>query len=345
MTRRIVPALLCACALTMTASAQSGGSASPAKHVDLSNFARAESDLYFSRMMAGAGGLAKWYHIRVPTPIDRQDVIRMNRDTLYSAAVFDLDAGPVTITMPEVGSRFMSLLAINQDHYAMDVQYAPGTFTFDRAKMGTRYMIALVRTFMNPVDPADVKAANAAQDAISSSQASVGTYEAPQWDKTSHDAARTALLGVAAIGGLKDDRRFGRPEEVDPLSWIVSTAAGWGGNPSRAAMYFADAPERNDGKSPHVLRLKDVPVDGFWSVTVYNAEGYMFQNPQNANSINSVTAKPDADGSITIRFGGDPTAPNYLAITEGWNFLLRLYRPRTPVLDGSWTAPKAIPAP
>ena len=55
------------------------------------------------------GGLGKFVHRREPAAIDNQTVIRLNRDTLYSAAVFDLDAGPVTITLPDAGQRFMSM--------------------------------------------------------------------------------------------------------------------------------------------------------------------------------------------------------------------------------------------
>ncbi len=47
----------------------------------------------------------------------------MNRDTLYSAAVFDLDAGPVTIALPDAGGRFQSMQVINQDHYTPLVTY------------------------------------------------------------------------------------------------------------------------------------------------------------------------------------------------------------------------------
>ena len=84
----------------------------------------------------------------------------------------------------------------------------------------------------------------------------------------------------------------------------------------------------------------DVPVDGFWSVSVYNAEGYFEPNPRGVYSINSITGVRDADGSITVRFGdhGDD-APNCIPITEGWNYLVRLYRPRPEVLDGTWTFP------
>ena len=49
--------------------------------------------------------------------MDKQGVIRSNRDTLYSMAVFDLDAGPVTVTLPDAGKRFLSLKVINEDHY------------------------------------------------------------------------------------------------------------------------------------------------------------------------------------------------------------------------------------
>jgi hypothetical protein len=85
-------------------------------------------------------------------------------------------------------------------------------------------------------------------------------------------------------------------------------------------------------------------VDGFWSYTVYDAKGFMFENPQKAYAINNVTAKQSADGSYRIRFGGDPAgADNYLAIAPGWNYVLRLYRPRKAILDGTWKAPELRP--
>jgi hypothetical protein len=54
-----------------------------------------------------------------------------------------------------------------------------------------------------------------------------------------------------------------------------------------------------------------------------------------------VTAKKDKDGSITIHFGGDPKADNYLPIVEGWNYIVRLYKPKKEILNGSWTFPNA----
>ena len=106
---------------------------------------------------------------------------------------------------------------------------------------------------------------------------------------------------------------------------------------------LAPDPAKNDGETPYVLKVKDVPVDGFWSVSVYNAEGYFEKNEANAYSFNNITAKKDSDGSITIHFGGDPKQSNYIPITKGWNYTARLYRPRKEILDGSWKFPEATP--
>jgi hypothetical protein len=153
---------------------------------------------------------------------------------------------------------------------------------------------------------------------------------------------REALLGLAAAnGGLDSARMFGRKDQVDEVQHLIGTAAGWGGNPKSAAMYVGETLSKNDGKTVYRLTLKDVPVDGFWSVSVYNKAGFFEKNPQNAYTLNNVTAKPCADGSVTIQFGGDPNTPNMLPITPGWNYLLRLYRPRPEILDGKWQPPAA----
>jgi hypothetical protein len=85
---------------------------------------------------------------------------------------------------------------------------------------------------------------------------------------------------------------------------------------------------------------KEVPVDGFWSISVYNKEGFFEKNKYNAYTLNNVTAKKNKDGSVTIHFGGDPKADNFLPVTDGWNYIVRLYRPKPEVLEGKWKFPE-----
>ena len=74
------------------------------------------------------------------------------------------------------------------------------------------------------------------------------------------------------------------------------------------------------------------------------AEGYFEANDRGVYSVNSVTATPDADGTVRVHLGGcEDDRPNCIPIVDGWNYLVRLYRPRPEVLDGSWTFPSAEP--
>jgi hypothetical protein len=87
-----------------------------------------------------------------------------------------------------------------------------------------------------------------------------------------------------------------------------------------------------------------VPVDGFRSISLYNGKGYFEQNPYNAYTLNNLTAKKDSDGSVTVQFGGcDGKIPNCLLIMSGWNYMVRLYRPRAEILSGKWKFPEAKP--
>jgi hypothetical protein len=102
--------------------------------------------------------------------------------------------------------------------------------------------------------------------------------------------------------------------------------------------------KQNDGTTVYKLNVKNVPVDAFWSVSLYNAEGYYEKNPDDAYSINSITGKESPDGSIAIQFGGcDGKIPNCLPIMKGWNYTVRLYRPCAEILNGTWKFPEAKP--
>jgi hypothetical protein len=311
--------------------------------VTVDNFIRAESDLYFGAIALKEGGFGKFFHNREVSPIDRQNVVRQNRDTLYSAAVFDLDAGPVTVTLPDAGKRFMSMQVIDEDEYTPMVVYHAGSYTLDKQQIGTRYVITAVRTLVDPNDPKDVQEAHALQDAIKVSQNTTGKFDVPNWDQVSQKKVRDALLVLAST--LPDTKgAFGARGQVDPVRHLITAASAWGGNPDKDALYLNVTPADNDGSVVYKLSVKDVPVDSFWSISVYNAEGYFQKNPLDAYTLNNITAKKSDDGAVVVQFGGcDGKISNCLPTMPGWNYMVRLYRPRQEILGGKWTFPAAQP--
>ena len=305
---------------------------------------QASRDRFLYAKTVHDGGLGKFVHNRAPTPIDKQPVVRMNRDTLYSQALFDLDAGPVTITLPDAGKRFVSMQIISEDHYTPMVVYKPGRTTLTKDKVGTRYVFVAVRILVDPNDPKDLAQVHALQDALKVEQKSVGKFEAPNWDLAQQKKIRDALEALSAASGSFTNA-FGPKGKVDPVKHLIGTAAGWGGNPDKDASYPSVTPAKNDGKTVYKLRVKDVPVDAFWSISVYNDKGFFQKNDYDAYSVNSITGKKSADGAIDIQFGGcDGKIANCLPITQGWNYTFRLYRPRAVILNGKWKMPEAQPA-
>ena len=307
--------------------------------VTVDSFARAESDTMIRTNMSMMGvGIAKFAHLREPATPEKQPVIRMNQDTLYSAAVIDLSA-PVEITLPEVGGRYMSMQVVNQDHYIF-VESETGTYKLTEDTVGTRFAYVTVRTFVDITDPEDISKAHAAQDGIAISGGGSGPFEAPDWDQDDLAVARKALSDLGALG-FEASHAFGLKEEVRPIDHLVGAGAGWGGLPSSAAYYTMGKVDDNDGQIAHAVTVKDVPVDAFWSITVYNADGYLEANDLGINNYNNFTAKPNKDSSYTIHFGGcEDGRVNCIPITPGWNYAIRMYQPREEILDGSWTFPE-----
>jgi hypothetical protein len=304
--------------------------------VTVENFVEAETARMMTDLMTVAGGINRWGHNRGPTPLNQQTVIRMNRDTLYSYAVVDLAEGAV-VTMPETGERYSSLMVVNQHHYINRVFHEPGEHRLTMEEFDSRYVLLAERILADPDDPADVAAANALQDQLAVTAGSAAPLMMADYDTEGFTAVRDALL---LLGGTLNDysRAFGRREEVDPIRHLLGTAVGWGGLPDREATYVNVAPGEPVGEYRIVVR--DVPVDAFWSISLYNAQGFFEPSNYGSCSLNSLTAQRESDGSVVVHLGScDSDQPNCLHLMEGWNYTVRLYRPRPEILDGAWTFP------
>ncbi len=304
--------------------------------VNVENFVRAETNRMFAAIAADAGGVNRFNHARSPTGVDHQLVIRMNRDTLYSTAVVDISEG-ATISIPDAGERYLSVMVVNQDHYINRVFHQPGIHALTIEEFDTPWVTVAARILVDPANQDDVAAVNALQDQLAVDAESSTAFGLPEYETASFDTTRNALLERAKNLDTFD-HAFGAKQDVDPERHLLGTAAGWGGLPDAEASYVSVEPGLPVGE--YELTVRDVPVDGFWSISLYNAAGFFEPNDRDAYSVNNITASPNADGSVTVHFGGcDDDRPNCLPIMEGWNYTVRLYRPREEILSGAWTFP------
>jgi hypothetical protein len=126
-----------------------------------------------------------------------------------------------------------------------------------------------------------------------------------------------------------------------------------GQNLPEEALYFNTRIGSDDkplnGANKYAIRFDKgqlPPVDGFWSITMYNAENFFVDNPINRYAIGNRSEgfKPSADGALTLLVQRDAPADSdfshWLPAPEGdFRLSLRLYVPKPAVLDGAWSPP------
>lgn len=302
-------------------------------------FIRAETDRMFRDIAALAGGVNQFHIIRSPTPLDMQTVIRMNRDTLYSASVIDVTGG-ATITFPEIpDGRYASILIIDNDHYAPVVFYDPGVHEIPA---DTDHMFAAIRIQLyDPNDVEEVALVNALQDRFVVTAANATPLPPFDWDSASLDALR-AEYELAAAGLPNFNGMMGPRGQVDETTRHIAAAAAWGLFPEWDATYLNFFPGL--GTDQCFTATYDVPENGaFWSITMYGATGFI---ESEASIVNSSNVTLNDDGTFTAFFGSEALCgdvPNRLDTPEGWNFMMRIYLPGPSVLDGSYVLPDVAP--
>ena len=255
--------------------AVSSASAQPIP-VTVDNFIRAESDTYIGNFVKESGGLGKLQHRREPASIDNQTVIRLNRDTLYSLggvrsrrrAGDDHDAGCRQALHVADGRSARTTMRRRV--------YGKGR-TRSTRRQGRHPLCAARRSarWSIPNDPKDVEQVHALQDAIKVEPEGHGTFEVPSWDPASQKKVRDALAG-ARFNHRPDFEQRVRHEGAGRSGPASDRHRGRLGRQSRQGCeYLNVTPAKNDGNTVYKLNVKDVPVDGFWSVSVYNAQGLL----------------------------------------------------------------------
>ena len=302
-------------------------------------YIRAETDRQFGIVVKMAGGVNRLFHFRRPTPLDQQNIVRMNRDTLYSMCVVDTSKG-ATISVPVIpADRYASVYLVDNDHYCPFVIYGSGKHELPK---DTRHLGVGVRIqVFDPRDADEVALVNKLQDQFVISAGSADPLPAFEWD--------LASLKELTVQYEKDSAQYGSWKgmmgprgKVDEKTRHIAAAAAWGLFPEWDATYL-NYSGGHDHRVCHKATYEVPENDAFWSITVYGSDGFMKSDD---NIVNSSNVELNADGTFDVHFGSAQTCadvPNRLDVTEGWNFLMRIYRPGRSVLEGAYTLPAAKP--
>ena len=287
-------------------------------------YVRYESDINFDFYAKRQPGINRLIHMQKPIPVEEQTVVRSNNDTLYSLGVVDARKG-FSITLPDTGDRYQSAYVIDQDHYPVAIYYDEGTYSIE---VDTDYAFVAVRTQMNPYDEADIaEVVNEIQPEIKVVSNSAIPFVMPEIDKDRVLALRRVLdAEMAKIGSF--DGTMDVKGKVDPFLHVLGASSGWGLLPTKDASYTTDSVNL-PATGCYQATYARPPVDGFWSITMYDKETYLFANTNGI--LNEYNVIYNEDGSFTAHFGSVEDCGevnNRLEITEGWNYLMRFYQPR-----------------
>jgi len=286
------------------------------------NFPQAYTNLRFAAIIDKAGGLNKFLKMAVPSsdPAE-QFVVRMNRDTAYSTSVFDLSSRNVYVTIPAT-DRYVTIQIIDENHETQRMIYGPGRHLLT-AK--TDHAFVIVRTLDGDL-----------RDNIVVEAPDPKPFIVKDWDKESFQRVETAGNKDFSDGYHQASAYSNVESGQTPYMNYVGAAGGWGGamvldNIYQTSPYF-------DADGCYETTFVDPEAKYFWSATVYNGDGYMFNDVANISS--EMDPEQNSDGSYTFRFGCDGQ-PNNIPVLEGnttgkFNVLMRHYGPSEMVSNGEY---------
>ncbi|PQJ85106.1 DUF1214 domain-containing protein [Aliivibrio sifiae] len=282
-------------------------------------------------------GVNQLLHKRQLTPTDAQPVVRMNRDTYYSMAVVDVSRG-ATVTMPELPEgKYISVQPITEDHHIQPMYYGGGTFDLSTHTGKHLYLvIRLDATFTE-------KEAAMYQDQMKINANSAELFTSESVNQASFEKVEDELKakmpminkrdGSAALTGMFTGFNDESTKLFTQEKYEVGAAIGWGGAQMIDNIYEVSGNYPID--TCYQATFEDPKNKAFWSITVYNKAGFMFNDVAN---VSSNTATVNKDGTYTVSFGCGADAPNNIETANDsgvFNLGIRHYQPSDKVrVDG-----------
>lgn len=283
------------------------------------NYPTAYSHMRFAAVIKKAGGINIFHEMPVPSSIpEEQMIVRMNRDTYYSLSVIDMSSDSVFVTIPET-DRYVSLQVVDENHETQPMIYGSGRH---KITAKTQHAFVIVRALEDD-----------ARRNLVIEAGSEKPFVPKKWDMETFkvlDKAGNKIFNEE----YDQSKAFGNVESGQtPYMKYIGASGGWGGamiedNIYQTSPYF-------DADGCYEMTFIDPKDKTFWSATVYNADGRLFNDIANISS--EMNPVQNADGTYTLRFGCDGQ-PNNIPIREGnttgkFNVLLRHYNPSEQVIN------------
>jgi hypothetical protein len=298
----------------------SGNAIAAPTMVTQDNFPQAYTNMRLGAMIQKTGGVNTFFTMPVPSSVpEQQFVVRMNRDTPYSVSVIDMSSGNVYVTVPKT-DRYVTIQIVDENHETQPMIYGPGRH---KITAKTDHAFVIVRALDGDIRRNLVIEAGSAKP-----------FKVKKWDMKSFHAVDKAG-NIDFSDGYDQAKAFGNAEsgQTDYMNY-VGVAGGWGGamvvdNIYQTSTYF-------DANACYETTFADPKARYFWSATVYNGDGRMFNDKANISS--EMKPAKNADGTYTLRFGCDGK-PNNIPTVKGnatgkFNVLMRHYGPGEHVRNG-----------
>jgi len=291
-------------------------------------FIQAESRAFISNFI-GRNGINNWFHFQALANKDDTWVVSPNNDTIYSIVAVNAKDG-FTLVVPDVGERFVSVHILGENHMSPFYLYGGGTYKFTRDQFESDYLALGIRMGTDGT-PEDVKhIVNDLQPQYKILHAdSSDTMTRPDTEKMLK--VREAMIkeydSLPDTFGVMVDHTS---KVTDWEKFTYVTAGAWGLSPDHTAMYAPYSLDNVKGGQCYTATYPAVPVDAFFSITVYGQDKFLMADHDNIVSSNQ-NAVVNKDGSFTVIYGNmdcKVKGKNFLYTPQdNWSFLMRAYKP------------------
>jgi hypothetical protein len=253
----------------------------------------------------------------------------MNRDTYYGFAVVDVSAG-ASITIPPIPEgKYVSVQPVTMDHRIQPMSYGSGTFELATHYGSHMYLVIRLDSTLSEAE------ANAIQDGMVINAASAKPFSSEPVNRESFEAVELSLRQklpelVKTFGPDMVNGMFTAPTDdsrgmYDFDKYTVGAAVGWGG--AQLADNLYESSPNYPAEGCYSATFEDPDNGAFWSFTVYDENGFMFDDVAH---MSSDIATANDDGTYTVSMGCGDNALNNLPISNDtgvFNFIVRHYIP------------------